>query len=102
MNKWIGMGRLTKDPETRYTQNNKAVTTFTIAINRRFNKDETDFIPVVTWGKTAEFAGNYFTKGLQVAVIGSVQTRTYESNGTKHYVTEVIADEVYFADSKRD
>lgn len=105
MNKVILLGRLTKDVETRYTQtNNTLVATFTLAVNRRFAKEgeerQTDFINIVAWGKTGEFSSKYFKKGLQVAVVGRLQNRSYEdSNGQKKYITEVIAEEVYFADS---
>ena len=105
MNKVILLGRLTKDVETRYTQtNNSLVATFTLAVNRRFAKEgeerQTDFINIVAWGKTGEFSSKYFKKGLQVAVVGRLQSRSYEdNNGQKKYVTEVIAEEVYFADS---
>ena len=105
MNKVILLGRLTKDVETRYTQtNNSLVATFTLAVNRRFAKEgeerQTDFINIVVWGKTGEFSSKYFKKGLQVAVVGRLQNRSYEdSNGQKKYITEVIAEEVYFADS---
>ncbi|EGD47087.1 single-strand binding protein [Ruminiclostridium papyrosolvens DSM 2782] len=106
MNKSILMGRLTKDTDLRYTSgNNTAVASFTLAVNRRFAKEgqpQADFINVVAWGKTAEFVGKYFTKGLQVVVVGRIQTRTWDDNeGKKHYVTEVVAEETYFADSKR-
>ena len=108
MNKAILMGRLTKEPETRYTQStNKQVTSFTLAVNRRFAKEgeerQADFINIVAWGKTAEFCSKYFKKGRQVGVIGRIQTRNYEDDkGVKHYITEVIAEEVYFADSKKE
>ena len=107
MNKVVLMGRLTKDPETRYTQtNNIQVTSFTLAVNRRFTKDgeqQADFINIVSWNKTAEFVSKYFRKGQQVGVIGRIQTRTWDDDqGQKHYVTEVIAEEVYFADSKKE
>lgn len=107
MNKAILMGRLTKDPETRYTQtNNIQVTSFTLAVNRRFTKDgeqQADFINIVAWNKTAEFVSKYFRKGQQVGVIGRIQTRNYDDDkGIKHYITEVIAEEVYFADSKKE
>jgi single-strand DNA-binding protein len=108
MNKAILMGRLTKDPELRYTNtNNTAVCSFTIAIDRRFSKQgeekQTDFIPIVAWSKLGEFCGKYFQKGRQVAVVGRIQTRTWDdSEGKKHYVTEVVAEEAYFADSKRN
>lgn len=107
MNKVILMGRLTKDVETRYTQTNTMVATFSLAIDRRIaNKNgekETDYINIVAWSKTAEFVSKYFKKGLKVAVIGRIQTRNYEDDrGQKHYITEVIAEEVYFADSKKE
>lgn len=108
MNKAILMGRLTKDPELRYTNtNNKAVCSFTLAIDRRFSRQgeekQTDFIPVVAWEKTGEFCGKYFQKGRQVAIVGRIQTRSYDNNeGKKVYVTEVVAEEAYFADSKKD
>ena len=105
MNKVILLGRLTKNVETRYTQTNNAlVATFTLAVNRRFAKEceerQADFINIVAWGKTGEFSSKYFKKGLQVAVVGRLQNRSYEDNsGQKKYITEVIAEEVYFADS---
>jgi len=108
MNKVILMGRLTKDPEVRYTQtNNTLVATFSLAINRRFVKQgeerQADFINIVAWSKTGEFCSKYFKKGQQVAVTGRIQTRTWEDeNGQKRYVTEVVAEEAYFADSKKD
>jgi len=106
MNKVILMGRLTKDPDLRYTSgNNTAVASFTIAVNRRGAKEgqpQADFINVVAWTKTAEFCGKYFTKGMQVVVVGRLQTRTWDDNeGKRHYVTEVVADETYFADGKK-
>ena len=108
MNKVILMGRLTKDPEVRYTQNtNTLVASFSLAVNRRFAKQgeerQADFFNIVAWNKTGEFCSKYFKKGQQVSVIGRLQTRTWDDqNGTKHYITEVIAEEVFFADSKRD
>lgn len=108
MNKVILMGRLTKDPEVRYTQStNTQVTSFTLAINRRFVKQgeerQADFINIVAWNKTAEFVSKYFKKGQQVGVIGRIQTRNYDDEqGTKHYITEVIAEEVYFAGDKKE
>ena len=107
MNKAILIGRLTKDPETRYTQtNNIQVTSFTLAVNRRFAKkgeQQADFINVVSWNKTAEFVSKYFKKGQQVGVVGRLQTRTWDDEqGQKHYMTEVVAEEVYFADSKKE
>jgi single-strand DNA-binding protein len=101
------MGRLTKDPETRYTStNNTLVCSFTLAVNRRFAKQgeerQADFIPIVAWSKLGEFCSKYFTKGRQVVVCGRLQTRSWDDNeNKKHYATEVIADEAYFADSKK-
>jgi single-strand DNA-binding protein len=107
MNKVILMGRLTRDPEVRYTQgNNTAVCSFGLAVNRRFKQEgqpDADFINVVAWAKTAEFVSKYFAKGQQVAVFGHLQTRTYDDKeGKKVHVTEVVAEEVYFADSKKE
>ena len=108
MNKVILMGRLTKDPDVRYTTNNNTlVASFTLAVNRRFTRQgeerQADFINVVAWDKTGEFCSKYFKKGMQVAVIGRIQTRNYDDkDGKRVYVTEVIAEETYFADSKRD
>ena len=108
MNKVELIGRLTKDPEVRYTQSsNTQVSNFTLAVSRRFVKEgeerQADFINIVAWGKTAEFCSKYFRKGQQVAVVGRVQTRTWDDDqGQKHYVTEVVAEEVYFADSKKE
>ena len=107
MNKVVLMGRLTRDPEMRFTQgSNTAVCSFSLAVNRRFRSEgqpDADFINIVSWGKTAEFVSKYFTKGQQVAVVGRIQTRNYDDKeGKKIFVTEVVAEEVYFADSKRD
>ena len=107
MNKVILMGRLTKEPEVRYTQTtNTMVTSFTLAVNRRFVKQgeerQADFINIVAWNKTAEFVSKYFGKGQQVGVIGRIQTRNYDEQGVKHYITEVIAEEVYFAGEKKE
>lgn len=104
MNKVILIGRLTKDPEIRYTQNNTPVCNFTLAVDRRFSKDkQADFISCQAWQKTAEFISKYFQKGSMIAVVGRIQTRTWEDNeGKKRYITEVIVDEVYFAGSKTE
>lgn len=107
MNKVILMGRLTRDPEVRYTQgNNTAVCSFSLAVNRRFKQEgqhDADFINIVAWGKTAEFCSKYFDKGQQVGIIGRIQTRNYDDKeGKKIFVTEVVAEEVYFADSKKE
>ena len=108
MNKVCLIGRLTKDPEIRYTQStNTLVATFTIAVNRRFAKEtddvRADFINIIAWSKTGEFVQKYFRKGQQVGIVGRIQTRNWDDEqGTKHYATEVVAEEVYFADSKKE
>ena len=108
MNKVILMGRLTRDPETRYTQtSNTLVSSFSLAVNRRFVRQgeerQADFINIVAWSKLGEFCSKYFKKGQQVGVIWRMQTRTWDDDqGTKHYVTEVVAEEAYFAEGKRD
>jgi single-strand DNA-binding protein len=107
MNKVILLGRLTKEPELRFTStNNTAVCSFTLAVERRVKQGEekqADFIPIVAWSKLGEFCGKYFQKGRQVAVVGRLQVRTWDDNeGKKRYVTEVVADEAYFADSKKE
>lgn len=106
MNKVILMGRLTRDPEVRATQSGTGVCSFSLAVNRRVKQEgqpDADFINVTAWAKTAEFVGKYFTKGQQVAVIGRIQTRNYDDKeGKKIFVTEVVAEEVYFADSKKE
>ena len=98
MNTAILIGRLTKDPELRYTNTGKAVVNFTVAINRSFGKDsEADFIPVVAWEKQAENCANYLSKGSQVGVQGRIQVRTYEGkDGGTRYMTEVVANNVEF------
>lgn len=100
MNKVILIGRLTKEPELRYTTNNIAVTTFTLAVDR-IGSEETDFINIVVWRKQAENCQKYLEKGSKVAIEGSIQTRNYEDkNGNKRHITEVIAENVQFLDSK--
>lgn len=99
MNKVTLMGRLTKNPETRYTPNNTVYTTFTLAVNRRYGNDtqEADFINIVAWNKTAEIASTYLTKGNLVALTGRIQTRDYDGkDGKRVYVTEVVAEEIFF------
>lgn len=103
MNKVVLIGRLTKDPELRFTPGNgTAVATFTIAIDRRFKKEgqnEADFVPIVVWGKQAESTANYMNKGRLIGISGRIQTRSYEAkDGTRRYVTEVVAEEVQFLD----
>lgn len=105
MNKAILVGNLTKDPEMRTTPNGVSVTSFTVAVNRRYKsqdgQQQTDFINCVAWRGTAEFIAKYFTKGSKIGVAGTIQTRTYDDqNGNKRYVTEVSVDEAEFAGSK--
>lgn len=103
INSVILMGRLTADPELRQTQNGRVVTSFIVAVDRRFQRGQTDFINVVTWERTAEFVEKYFKKGAMIALRGSIQQRNYEDkNGNKRTAFEVIADEVSFCGSKAD
>ena len=107
LNRAILMGRLVADPELRSTQNGTPVITFTLAVNRNFSRSgeqaQTDYIDIVAWRNTAEFVSKWFTKGMQVAVSGRIQTRTWEDKqGQKRKSVEVVADEVFFAESKRD
>lgn len=95
------MGRLTADPDLRQTPNGVSVATFSLAVNRNYNKDQTDFINIVAWRQTADFVSRYFKKGQLVAVEGSIQTRSYtDKQGNKRTAFEVVADQVYFAESK--
>lgn len=105
MNKVFLIGRLTRDPELRYTGSNIPVATFSLAVNRNFSNQsgerEADFINIVVWRKQAENVKNYLTQGSQVAIDGRIQTRSYDGqDGQKRYVTEVIADNVEFLGSK--
>lgn len=106
MNKVILIGNLAADPESRTTQSGVAQCTLRLAVQRRFanqqtGKREADFFNVVCWRNTAEFAAKYLSKGRKVAVEGSLQTRSYDAqDGSKRYVTEVIADSVEFCDSR--
>lgn len=103
MNKIILIGRLTKDPDLRYTQNGKAVCSFTLAVDRPYTNQEekeADFINIVAWNKSGENAAKYLAKGRQAAVEGRLQIRTYDGeDGKKRWVTEVVADRVEFIGS---
>lgn len=104
MNKFIGLGRLTKDPELRSTQSGLKITSFTLAINRNFKNKEgkydTDFLNCQAFKNTAEFIEKYFKKGSMMAITARAQTRNYDDNdGKKRFVTEFIVEEVYFAGS---
>lgn len=107
MNKVILMGRLTREPEVRYSNGAEplAVARYTLAINRRMKKNgeqEADFIPCVAFGKSGEFAEKYFRKGQMVAVTGRLQVRSWDKDGEKRWTTEVVIEEQYFAESKKD
>ena len=107
MNKVILMGRLTRSPEVRYSQSSEpvAVARYTLAVNRRFKRKdepEADFIPCVAFGKSGEFAEKYFRKGQLVAVTGRLQVRSWDKDGEKRWTTEVIVEEQYFAESKKN
>ena len=101
MNKVILMGRLVKEPDFKETQTGKNVCTFTIAVNRKFNREEADFINCIAWNKTAEFVYKYFNKGDMIALTGYIQTRNYtKDNGEKRYITEINVEEVEFTGKK--
>ena len=106
LNHIVLMGRLTRDPELRYTGSNIPVASFTVAVDRDFGKGEeraTDFINVVAWRQTGEFVSKYFTKGSMIVVSGRLQMRDWtDRDGAKRRTAEVIADNVYFGDSRRD
>ena len=107
MNRVILIGNLANDPESRTTQSGIAQCSFRLAVQRRFKgangERETDFLPVVCWRQTAEFAQRYLAKGRKVAVEGSIQTRSYDAqDGSKRYVTEIIADSVEAVGGRED
>lgn len=106
LNRVILMGRLTDNPDYRQTSSGVPVATFRLAVERNYRSGEerkADFITIVVWRNTADFVNRYFTKGQLVAVEGSLQTRDYTDNqGGKRYVTEVVADQVYFAEGRRN
>lgn len=107
-NKVILGGRLTADPELKTTPSGVSVTSFTVAVNRRFQSKDTgesqaDFITVTAWRQTAEFVTRFFRKASSICVVGSIQTRTWtDQQGQKRYATEVVADEAYFVDAKSE
>ena len=107
LNKVVLAGRLTADPELKQTTSGISVTSFTLAVNRKYAKDQeqqqTDFINIVAWRQTAEFISRYFKKGSALCITGAIQTRSWQDQqGQKRYATEVIADEAMFVDSKSD
>lgn len=105
MNKVFLMGRMTSDPELRYTQNNTAVCRFSIAVDKPTKQGEerqADFFKVTAWKQTGEFAAKYFQKGVRVLVEGHLINNNYEDkNGTKHFSNDVVAEKIYFADGKQ-
>lgn len=106
MNKVILMGRLTRDPELRTTSSNTSVCSFTLAVDRRFKnangERQADFISCTAWRQTAEFLCRYFRQGSRLALVGSIQTSSWEdSDGKRQYRTDVVADEIYFAEGRR-
>ncbi len=108
MNKIILLGRLTKDVELRYTQtSNTAVASFSLAVNRKFTKEgeeqQADFFNIVAWGKLAETSSKYLRKGSQILITGRLQNRNWEDEqGQKHYITEILAEELDFVESKKN
>ncbi len=106
LNKVIVMGRFVRDPELRRTQNGVAVASFTVAVDRDYASNgerETDFIPCVVWRQGAEFVEKYFRKGSMAVISGRLQVRQYtDKEGAKRSVTEIVADNVYFGEAKRD
>ena len=102
MNRVVLMGRLVRDPETRYSQDGKGVSKFTLAVDRRMKKDEADFISCVAFGKTAEFVEKYLKKGTKIACEGRWQTGSYTNKeGVKVYTNDCIIDQMEFAESKK-
>ncbi len=102
MNRWIGMGRLTGDPEIRSSADGMMVGKYTLAVDRRGKDNEADFIRVVTFGKAAEFANKYFRKGMKVLVTGHIQTGSYtKDDGSKVYTTDIIAEDQEFCEKKQ-
>jgi single-strand DNA-binding protein len=102
MNNWCGVGRLVADPDVKYTNDGKTIAKFKVAIDRRFKKDETDFIPCTAFGKTAEIVEKYFRKGMRIGVNGSIQTGSYTNKeNQKVYTTEIAVDNIEFVESKQ-
>ena len=104
MNKWCGVGRLTKDIEIKLTANQTQYCQFTVAVDRRFKdangQRQADFINCIAWKQTAAFIQKYFKKGSRIGLVGSIQTRSYDDqNGQKHFITEVVIDEAEFVES---
>lgn len=102
MNKFVGIGRLTKDPDVRYTQDGMTIARYTLAIDRRTKDKATDFITCVAFGKNGEFAEKYLSKGTKIAVVGRVQTGSYKNkDGQTVYTTDIVVEEHEFVESKK-
>jgi single-strand DNA-binding protein len=105
MNKYIAIGRLTKDLELKYSANEKAYATFKLAVARNYVKSgeerQSDFIPCKVFDKTAEFMAKYFKKGSQIGIVGRLTSGEYEKDGEKKYSLDITVEEAYFADSKK-
>lgn len=107
MNKWCGVGRLTKDPEIKLTSNQTQFCQFTLAVDRKFKDQngqrQTDFINCLAWRQTAVFISKFFQKGNKICITGSIQTRSYEKDdGQKAYITEIVVDEAEFVENKNE
>lgn len=106
MNKVILLGRLTKDPESRTTKNSKHMAHFMLAVRRRMAKEgaqNADFLPITAWGTLADFCVKYLKKGQQISLVGKSQSSTWQDvEGKKHYSVDIVADEIYFAENKRN
>lgn len=104
MNKWVGIGRLTRDPELNFQANSgMAICRFRLAVTRPFKKDETDFINCIAFNKRAETIAQYLTKGRQLAVTGSIRTGSYDAkDGTKRYTTDIVVDSFEFIGSNKN
>lgn len=108
MNKVVLMGRLTRDPEVRYSQGNEpmAIARYSLAVNRRFKRDgqpDADFINIVAFGRDGEFAEKFLKKGMQISIVGRIQTGSFtDKEGNKRYTTDVVIEEQHFAESKRN
>lgn len=105
MNKWVGIGRLTADPDVRYSQGEKStcIARYRLAVDRRYKRDgepEADFINCVAFGKNGEFVEKYLRKGMKIGVEGRIQTGSYEKDGVKHYTTDIVVEAHDFCDSK--
>ncbi len=102
MNNWVLIGRIVKDPEISVTTNGKALCKFSLAVNRQFNRDETDFFDVIAWGKTAEIIADHHNKGSQIAVTGRAQQERWEKDGQKRSKIVMVVDSFDFCGGKKE